>query len=231
MSADTKERLNQAYNYLKFKGVISKQQDVAEKMGATRPNVAKALNGNEGFLTESFLKRFAHAFNDTISAYWLLTGEGEMISTDAPVVEQPKQENEDPDGKLIPLLPLSAEGGSLDGFDNLGVSLPDCEVIYSPIKDADMAITVSGKSMEPDYPEGCRVVVKRINHALFIEWGREYVLDTTNGIVLKTLTPAKDPDYIRCTSINPDQQRYAPFEISKESIRGVYRVHLMMGRK
>ena len=227
MSADTKERLNKAYNYLKFKRVISKQQDVAEKMGATRPNVAKALNGNEGFLTESFLKRFAHAFNDTISAYWLLTGEGDMLTT----VEQPKQENEESDGKLIPLLPLSAEGGSLDGFDNLGVSLPDCEVIYSPIKDADMAITVSGKSMEPDYPEGCRVVVKRINHALFIEWGREYVLDTTNGIVLKTLTPAKDPDYIRCTSINPDQQRYAPFEIPKASIRGVYRVHLMMGRK
>jgi len=152
MNADTKERLNKAYNYLKFKGVISKQQDVAEKMGATRPNVAKALNGNEGFLTESFLKRFAHAFNDTISAYWLLTGEGEMLTTDTPVVEQTKQENEEPDGKLIPLLPLSAEGGSLDGFDNLGVSLPDCEVIYSPIKDADMAITVSGKSMNPIIP-------------------------------------------------------------------------------
>lgn len=66
MGADTKERLNKAYNYLKFKGVVSKQQDVAEKMGATRPNVAKALNGNEGFLTESFLKRFAHAFNDQL---------------------------------------------------------------------------------------------------------------------------------------------------------------------
>lgn len=162
---------------------------------------------------------------------WLLFGEGEMLNTGTPVVEQTKQENEEPDGKLIPLLPLSAEGGSLDGFDNLGVSLPDCEVIYSPIKDADMAITVSGKSMEPDYPEGCRVVVKRINHALFIEWGREYVLDTANGIVLKTLEPSDDPNFIRCTSLNPDQRRYAPFEIPKESVRGVYRVHLMMGRK
>lgn len=162
---------------------------------------------------------------------WLLFGEGEMLNTDAPVVEQRKQESEENEGKLIPLLPLSAEGGSLDGFDNLGVSLPDCEVIYSPIKDADMAITVSGKSMEPDYPEGCRVVVKRINHALFIEWGREYVLDTINGIVLKTLEPSDDPNFIRCTSLNPDQRRYAPFEIPKESVRGVYRVHLMMGRK
>ena len=164
-----------------------------------------------------------------INRDWLLFGEGEMLNTKAPAVT--KQEDEESDGKLIPLLPLSAEGGSLDGFDNLGVSLPDCEVIYSPIRDADMAITVSGKSMEPNYPEGCRVVVKRINHALFIEWGREYVLDTENGIVLKTLEPSDDPDFIRCTSLNPDQRRYAPFEVPKESIRGVYRVHLMMSRK
>lgn len=164
-----------------------------------------------------------------INRDWLLFGEGEMLNTKASAVT--KQEDEESDGKLIPLLPLSAEGGSLDGFDNLGVSLPDCEVIYSPIRDADMAITVSGKSMEPTYPEGCRVVVKRINHALFIEWGREYVLDTINGIVLKTLEPSDDPDFVRCTSLNPDQRRYAPFEVPKESIRGVYRVHLMMSRK
>lgn len=176
------------------------------------------------------IERILSAFPE-VRRDWLLFGEGEMLTTDAPVVEQRKQESDENEGKLIPLLPLSAEGGSLDGFDNLGVSLPDCEVIYSPIKDADMAITVSGKSMEPDYPEGCRVVVKRIDHALFIEWGREYVLDTANGIVLKTLEPSDDPNFIRCTSLNPDQRRYAPFEIPKESVRGVYRVHLMMGRK
>lgn len=196
------------------------------KAGLSNGSVSKMGDGTR----RTTIDKISNSFPE-LSKVWLLTGEGEMLTTDAPVVEQRKQESEENEGKLIPLLPLSAEGGSLDGFDNLGVSLPDCEVIYSPIKDADMAITVSGKSMEPDYPEGCRVVVKRINHALFIEWGREYVLDTTNGIVLKTLTPAKDPDYIRCTSINPDQQRYAPFEIPKASIRGVYRVHLMMGRK
>lgn len=196
------------------------------KAGLSNGSVSKMGDGTR----RTTIDKISNSFPE-LSKVWLLTGEGEMLTTDAPVVEQTKQENEEPDGKMIPLLPLSAEGGSLDGFDNLGVSLPDCEVIYSPIKDADMAITVSGKSMEPDYPEGCRVVVKRINHALFIEWGREYVLDTANGIVLKTLEPSDDPNFIRCTSLNPDQRRYAPFEIPKESVRGVYRVHLMMGRK
>ena len=196
------------------------------KAGLSNGSVSKMGDGTR----RTTIDKISNSFPE-LSKVWLLTGEGEMLTTDAPVVEQRKQETEENEGKLIPLLPLSAEGGSLDGFDNLGVSLPDCEVIYSPIKDADMAITVSGKSMEPDYPEGCRVVVKRINHALFIEWGREYVLDTTNGIVLKTLEPSDDPNFIRCTSLNPDQRRYAPFEVPKESVRGVYRVHLMMGRK
>lgn len=196
------------------------------KAGLSNGSVSKMGDGTR----RTTIDKISNSFPE-LSKVWLLTGEGEMLTTDAPVVEQRKQESEENEGKLIPLLPLSAEGGSLDGFDNLGVSLPDCEVIYSPIKDADMAITVSGKSMEPDYPEGCRVVVKRINHDLFIEWGREYVLDTINGIVLKTLEPSDDPNFIRCTSLNPDQRRYAPFEIPKESVRGVYRVHLMMGRK
>ena len=226
----TKERVQTAIKHLISSGFAENQKDLAEKIGFNATNLSQAKKGDERYLTEGLAQRLS-TNNSGINLSWLLTGEGEMLTTDAPVVEQRKQESEENEGKLIPLLPLSAEGGSLDGFDNLGVSLPDCEVIYSPIKDADMAITVSGKSMEPDYPEGCRVVVKRINHALFIEWGREYVLDTVNGIVLKTLEPSDDPNFIRCTSLNPDQRRYAPFEIPKESVRGVYRVHLMMGRK
>nr|DAN81839.1 MAG TPA: putative transcriptional regulator [Caudoviricetes sp.] len=217
----TKARLEE---FIRFKGLATSR---FESMCHLSNGYVRNLKNQVG---DEKLNNILSAFPE-LSKVWLLTGEGEMLNTDAPVVEQRKQESEENEGKLIPLLPLSAEGGSLDGFDNLGVSLPDCEVIYSPIKDADMAITVSGKSMEPDYPEGCRVVVKRIDHALFIEWGREYVLDTANGIVLKTLEPSDDPNFIRCTSLNPDQRRYAPFEIPKESVRGVYRVHLMMGRK
>ena len=213
--------------YLRIKGLNDNQVTIS--LGLSQGLIGKS-RGEGRDLSSKSVNKILDSYPD-LSRVWLLTGEGEMLTTEAPTIEKPKQESEENEGKLIPLLPLSAEGGSLDGFDNLGVSLPDCEVIYSPIKDADMAITVSGKSMEPDYPEGCRVVVKRINHALFIEWGREYVLDTTNGIVLKTLEPSDDPNFIRCTSLNPDQRRYAPFEIPKESVRGVYRVHLMMGRK
>lgn len=218
---DLQERIRQFIRHLGL--TVSEFEG---KAGLSNGSVSKMGDGTR----RKTIDKISNSFPE-LSKVWLLTGEGEMLTSEAPEVEQTIQDNEESEGKLIPLLPLSAEGGSLDGFDNLGVSLPDCEVIFSPIKDADMAITVSGKSMEPNYPEGCRVVVKRINHALFIEWGREYVLDTENGIVLKTLEPSDDPDFVRCTSLNPDQRRYAPFEVPKESIRGVYRVHLMMSRK
>lgn len=80
---DKTERLNKAYNYLKFEGVIKKQNDVADAMKASRTNVSQALNGNENVLTDSFLTRFAGAFKQ-ISLNWLLYEQGQMLNVSAP---------------------------------------------------------------------------------------------------------------------------------------------------
>ncbi|MDR0660069.1 MAG: hypothetical protein LBG19_04550 [Prevotellaceae bacterium] len=47
----------------------------------------------------------------------------------------------------VPLLPISAQGGSLNDFI-VSVKDRDCERIVSPIKGADFAMTVAGDSME-----------------------------------------------------------------------------------
>lgn len=73
------ERLREAFNYLKNKGVVHKQKDVAEKMGSTEPNVSAALKGAEHVLTDNFLMRFNQAFGNIFNDEWLRTGEGEMI--------------------------------------------------------------------------------------------------------------------------------------------------------
>jgi hypothetical protein len=78
---DRKERFGKAYNYLKFQGIIKKQEDVAKTMGATRANVSLALNGNPAVLTDNFLMRFAKAYSGMFSCDWLLTGDGEMLIT------------------------------------------------------------------------------------------------------------------------------------------------------
>lgn len=74
-----KERFNRAYNFLKFEGIISKQEDVAKAMKASQSNVSMALKGREGVLTDNFLMRFTNAFKQ-ISLPWLLNEEGPMLT-------------------------------------------------------------------------------------------------------------------------------------------------------
>lgn len=74
-----KERLNSAYEFLRYEKVIKKQEDVARAMCASASNVSSALKGRESVLTDNFLVRFANAFKQ-ISLPWLLNGEGEMLT-------------------------------------------------------------------------------------------------------------------------------------------------------
>jgi len=129
----------------------------------------------------------------------------------------------------VPLLPISAQGGSLNDF-TVSVRDSDCERIVSPIKGADFAMTVAGESMAPEYPSGSQILVKKINERAFIDWGKTYVIDTCNGTVIKVLVPSDNDGHVRCLSINEDP-RYAPFEIAEGDIRGIYRVMMCMSVK
>ena len=73
-------RLTKAYDYLRFTHILENHQDLADKLGASRPNVTRALAGDPRYCTENFLKRFAAAYSEHINTEYLLTGEGEMYS-------------------------------------------------------------------------------------------------------------------------------------------------------
>lgn len=164
-------------------------------------------------------KKFANYFN--VSAEWLLTGEGNMlVSSNADVMNENTTYS-------VPLLPISAQGGSLNDFV-VSVKNNECEKIISPIKGVDYAITVSGESMSPEYPSGSQVLIKKINERAFIDWGRVYVLDTCNGTVIKRLFPSDAAGCVVCKSINPE---YPSFEVSMEDVYGVYRVLMCMSMK
>ena len=82
---EKKERINQAFSYLKDNGLVHTQRDLAEKMGATAPNVSSALKGVDNVLTDNFLLRFNNAFGGIFNDNWLLTGEGSMLTEPATV--------------------------------------------------------------------------------------------------------------------------------------------------
>lgn len=154
---------------------------------------------------------------------WLMTGNGEMLNLPNSIDENIEEPT------YVPLLPISAQAGSLNDFI-VSVKDSDCEHVVSPIKGADFAMSVAGDSMSPEYPSGSQILIKKINEKAFIDWGKVYVLDTCNGTVIKKVFPTDSPNTIKCVSINPD---YPPFELSTENdvLFGVYRVLLCMSVK
>lgn len=191
---------------------------------------ANAIGVAQGTLA-SMLNRGTEPSNKTLNAVlsafpevnpdWLLTGSGEMYLSDK------LSTTENKDARLVPLLPVAAQGGTLNDFV-ASVKASECEKIISPIRDVDYAMTISGDSMSPEYPSGAHILIKKINEKAFIDWGRVYVLDTCNGTVIKQLFPSDNPDTLLCKSINPN---YPPFEVSFSDIYAVYRVLMCMSLK
>lgn len=126
---------------------------------------------------------------------------------------------ETPNDATLPLIPYDVLAGNLS-FDNAGVSLSDCERYAVPefaSRGAEFLIRVSGDSMFPRYNNGDILACKRLNNVTFIQWGKVYVIDTTQGILVKHLFPSTDEDKITCHSVNT--ANYPDFDIPKEDIR------------
>lgn len=76
---EAKERLQQAFNFLKSKGVVHTQKEMAALMRTTEANMSAALNGVPSVLTTRFFRRFNQAADNIFNIDWLLYGTGEML--------------------------------------------------------------------------------------------------------------------------------------------------------
>ena len=225
--SDIKDRLTK---FLEYKGFG--QLKFEQGAGLGRGFVNKV-----GFnINAKSLEKIANAYPD-LNIDWLRTGHGNMLVGDSEetLYNEPNNEREETRqvnnpsmaAKLVYLLPIAAQGGSLNDFV-LSVKEGDCEKIISPVKDADFAMPVCGESMAPEYPNGSQILIKKINEKAFIVWGNAYVLDTCNGTIIKKLFPGRGENKWLCKSINPD---YPDFEVDIKDVFGVYRVILCMSIK
>lgn len=221
--SETKERLLQ---FLRYKN--QGQQKFEISIGMSNGWVNKVGDS----IRENTLQKIKEVYPE-LNIAWLKSGVGEMLNSgdSEGTLETPgdSETSDEITAKLVPLLPIAAQGGSLNDFV-VSVKESDCEKVVSPIRGADFAIPISGDSMAPEYPNGSQIFIKRINEKAFIEWGKAYVLDTCNGVVVKILVPSQKDGYVKCVSINTDPI-FAPFEVAWEDIHGVYRVLLCMSVK
>lgn len=188
----------------------------SEICGYERPQVIyDILKGKTMNISASMCDKITTAFPD-IDRVWLLTGTGKMSSTSQ------EEYVARPDVKEVPLVPISAIAGPITAYYENGVDLSQCSKIISPNPNADLALPITGDSMEPTFADGSIVFIKKINEQAFIPWGHPMVLDTENGVFIKTVMPDEEsPTYIWAHSINP---KYPRMHIPKYCISGYYRV-------
>ncbi len=144
---------------------------------------------------------FALCEQKNIDIDWLITGNSRVKKTAVQI--------EDNTG--IPLLPITAIGGTGNG--DFAVSKNDIEGYYS-IPDfngkVDFMIRMAGKSMEPEYNSGDVLACKAVNDISFFQWGKVYVMDTTQGAIIKRVFPGSSKESILCQS---DNASFPPFEL------------------
>lgn len=209
-----------AFNSLRSSGIIHTQRDFANLLGVNEGTISKALRGDESYLTEILMSKVSKLMNEkggAVPSAWVQ----EFTSLDS-VPTLPKEASE-----TLLVIPVEAMGGTLGDFSE-SVQAYECERMVSPVKGADYAMKVSGDSMSPEYPNGCQILIKKINEKAFIEWGKVYVLDTDNGAVIKKIRKTSKDNVIECVSINAD---YQPFTIDTSFIHGWYRVLMVMSFK
>jgi phage repressor protein C with HTH and peptisase S24 domain len=246
MARNKVERLNEAFNYLRYNGLIATQKDVSDALGSSPSNISKALKGDERVLTDNFLVRFSDTFSD-ISSAWLLTGEGKMlkanIKLDKPMEFAPAQMDEAlrvAEKMGVDLIPLYTEPFRAG---NEGHSLreewDEVESVWAiPDTHATRLAPVRGNSMEPTLHDGDVVAIKRmefrIDEPLSIPFGEVF------GIVVRTSDDPDDReylDYIKRLVRHPDHdkhlthwiaqsdnEKYKDFEIRIDRVASLWRV-------
>ena len=213
---DVSNRFIEAYERLLKDGVVSSKKEFASSVGVS-PSMITEISKGRSSVGTSAIQNIVLLYN--ISGEWLLTGKGSMLKADEQPLPEAKKTSSRHKG--IPLIPMEAIAG-FPAIDNDGVSFDDCQHYSIPefeAKGANFLIRVSGDSMTPLYCNGDIIACRKISEIHFFQWGGVYVLDTSQGVLVKYVEECeKNDDCILCVSEN---KRYKPFPLPKDDIRSL----------
>jgi len=202
MGTTIKER---TIEFIKYKKISVKEFEI--RCGMSNGYVSSMRKGFGADKLGNVLSAFPELNRD-----WLLYGEGEMISSPSPpplVVD------------TRPRLPINTTGGQNEVLD--GVALAQCEQvpIVPMFPNYTFTMRVTGESMQPYIYPGDEVACLKIEEPSFLQWGRIYVLFTSQGVIVKKIFD--EGDGIRCVSFN---ENYPDFIVPKSEI---YSFNLVIG--
>jgi phage repressor protein C with HTH and peptisase S24 domain len=203
METTVKQRLEQ---FLEYKNIS--KAEFGRLIGVSSAYISSMRKSIQPDKAESIALKFPE-----LNMKWLLTGNGQMLIDKEVRFREAK-------GMVLPLVPFTAMGGYNE--DNWTAFVNTCPLYAVPdIKiPADFLIRVGGDSMNPVYCEGDLLVCRMIQELLFFQWGKTYVVDTSQGVMVKNVYEDKDnPENILLVSEN--SEKYPPFAIPRKDIRKI----------
>lgn len=229
-----KERINDAFNYLRNQGIVMSQKEVAAQMKASRSNISSALAGSELVLTDKFLYRFNNAFGGLFNFTWLLTGEGEMLQEDVnkkkDIVNSEQivtitPSNEGYVTNTYPIVPAAlATQKNTDVYKVLSEGKVETSRLssFSLFPDVELYYTVRLDAMSPNFISGDILALASFPEDGTIVAGTPYIIDTYSmGFIFRMIYDAGDRFEARALNT---KSVYTPFTIMKTDIIRVYRV-------
>ena len=212
--------------YMEIKGINDNQATI--ECGLSVGLLGKARKGDSD-LGKKTMERILKKYQD-LNDIWLLTGAGEMLKTEPPIVAE--NMNVISTGKVIPYYDAEVAAGTTYGMEMTQTQPAGMIEIGGLMKDSEFAMRVYGNSMVPNYPAGCVVGLRQYTEH-FIEPGTVYVIETSENRFLKRLYYSKDKKAFRCLSDNhmkhesgpmTGEYYYPEFEIPFEDVKRLLRV-------
>ncbi len=196
------------------------QSAFAERIGVDASNFSKLINGKLA-LSENLINRVAIEIK--VSKKWLLTGEGEMWTSQS-------------DSRLHTVTvgainPASTTGARVYNIDVTAGGMTrermftDEHVIGTinvPNVHSDCCIVrVSGDSMSPVIGNGDLIAIREVRNPNLIFWGQIYVVLLDDYRMVKYIRRHSDPNQVILRSEN---EQYDDIEIAKSEIRDLFLV-------
>ncbi len=191
-------------NILKKNGFVIKE--VAAVMGETPQNLNSMLNAED--IKTGVLERIAKATNRSL--YFFLE-DSQGLGVCEPQAEYRRA------NKGIPLLMV----GEVDVLakENQNVLFKNSERYFVPEFEKygiEFVIRAGDNSMIPKYLSGDILACKNIKDINFFQWGKTYVISTSQGILIRRVFEHIDVDKLLLVSEN--KEKYPSFSILKADI-------------
>lgn len=150
-----------------------------------------------------------------VSKNWLIYGEGEMLVKDLDAVD------------ISSKIPFFAT--SVEGVDSDIVNLKPTYYMYIPLfKDADFAITMTDRAMEPSIPMGAMIILKSQMTDIII-YGHTYYIEIGDLTMVRIIRKCESSDdSITLQVVNTD--RYDNITVKKDTIKSLYLVYGVLNR-